>query len=230
MRRTFLVTTPLPFSRPPSANQHHPCPNRETILPATQRSSAPFAPRGAPPSPSTVSTDTDGPRVLTQVEIDKDIASIRRPRLAALRMSGPEKGIILGLFSEHNFPNKPKTELDALCKIIAEKIASPAMMNVQQKIKHKLCDQHIISYWEGDVQPMMENERKSMPYYRDDNGVTERGSNGKPLLMRTRLNTRRKVHLDARHISLTLLTYMKPTRRSQRRQPMSLRRKWTRCV
>lgn len=69
----------------------------ERITPATQHSSAPSVPPFAPLNSVTVIIDTDGP-VQTQVEIDKDIASIHHPRLAALRMSRRGKEIMLELF------------------------------------------------------------------------------------------------------------------------------------
>lgn len=118
-------------------------------------------------------------RLLTQSEIYEDIHSSRRPRLAPLWMSRPKKGILLGMFIEHDSSNKSKSEREDLCKSIAEAMLSQSL--VRQKIKNKIIDLHVLNYWGDFARPLSESEGRAIPSCCDLHGVTIRGSDAMPM-------------------------------------------------
>lgn len=118
--------------------------------------------------------------LLTQEELSEMTTPTRRARLPVLRMSRPEKGILLGMFLEHDFPNKSRSEREQLTSQITEAMLTKE--NVRQKIKDKLIERHVLNYWSDFSKPLTENEGKAMPYCRNEDGTTVRGGDGNPLL------------------------------------------------
>lgn len=65
---------------------------------------------------------------------------------------------------------------------------------VQQNINEKIIDRNVLAYWDGFERPLSYKEGWVMPYYRELNRLTMRGSDGKPTINVVRIGEQEQRH------------------------------------
>ena len=122
------------------------------------------------------SSPSQGPASVDNVASDSN-NSVRFPHL---RMSRPEKGVLLGLFLEHGVG----TSLPAEHERLFEKCVEAMRVNdlVRSTTKRVICAKHVKNYKDKYAQPLTENGGRAMPYKKSVDGSLVTDDDGKPVL------------------------------------------------
>lgn len=120
-----------------------------------------------------------GALLLTESELAVQANSSRQPRLPTLRMSRPEKGVLLQFFIEQELHVKKREERDKAFEEAVEVLCENNFCRTRTKSVVSM--RHIQKYF-SDFSPPLCDDGKAMPYEKDDDGKVVIGVDGKPNL------------------------------------------------
>ena len=90
-------------------------------------------------------------------------------RLPTVRMSRPEKGVLLSLFIEHKLHEMTREQRESASDEITEKFLSNS--RIRPRTKHKFEPRHVLNYYRDFNRPIVDNEGAAMPFVREDGKV-----------------------------------------------------------